>query len=268
MQLTHSFTVPAPVEEAFTVLRDVERIAPCMPGATLGDVDGDTFHGKVKVKVGPIQVTYAGTARFTEVDEDRHRATLTADAKESRGSGTARATVTAECRALGEAETAVTVFTDLAVTGKPAQFGRGVMSDVGEKLLGKFADCLAEELASPSLVAADDAAEAVAHAEAEVVAGTPATSAEGPSGEAAIDQANAQAEPAEAGARDHARGEPRAVSGSVRPPTTMPRRTSAHRDEAIDLLDLAGGPVLTRLAPLLVGGAVIVLLVWLVRRRR
>ncbi|MGI8873114.1 MAG: SRPBCC family protein, partial [Egibacteraceae bacterium] len=102
MQLTHSFTVPAPVDEAFAVLRDIERIAPCMPGATLGEVDGDEFTGKVTVKVGPIQVTYQGKARFVEVHEGKYRAVLKADATQVRGRGTARARIPAECRDRGK----------------------------------------------------------------------------------------------------------------------------------------------------------------------
>ncbi|MEX2621656.1 MAG: SRPBCC family protein [Egibacteraceae bacterium] len=146
MKLEHSFTVPVPVEEAWAVLRDVERIAPCMPGATIDAVDGDEFSGRVKVKVGPMTVTYKGNARFADVDEQGHRATIEASGKEARGSGTARATITAELTASGE-HTDVALTTDLTITGKPAQFGRGVMADVGGKLVNQFADCLSSELA-------------------------------------------------------------------------------------------------------------------------
>lgn len=145
MKLEHSFTVPVGVEEAWAVLRDVERIAPCMPGATLDSVDGEEFSGRVKVKVGPMTMTYRGDARFADVDEQAHRATIEASGKEARGSGTARATITAHLTSSGE-HTDVSLVTDLTVTGKPAQFGRGVMADVGSKLLGQFADCLSSEL--------------------------------------------------------------------------------------------------------------------------
>lgn len=145
MKLEHSFTVPVPVDEAWTVLRDVERIAPCMPGATIDSVDGDEFSGRVKVKVGPMTVTYRGDARFVDVDETAHRATIEAAGKEARGSGTARATITAQLTASG-AQTDVALTTDLTITGKPAQFGRGVMAEVGGKLVGQFADCLSSEL--------------------------------------------------------------------------------------------------------------------------
>lgn len=146
MKLEHSFTVPVPVDEAWAVLRDVERVAPCMPGAAIDSVDGDEFSGRVKVKVGPMTVTYTGDARFADINEQSHRATIEASGKEARGSGTARATITAELTASGE-QTDVALTTDLAITGKPAQFGRGVMADVGGKLVGQFAECLSRELA-------------------------------------------------------------------------------------------------------------------------
>ena len=153
MKLEHEFTVPAPIDEAWKVLQDVERIAPCMPGATLLTIDGDTFTGTVKVKVGPIQVTYKGTAEFKDRDDQAHRLVIEASGKEARGSGTAAATVTTALLAEGDA-TRVWVETELNVTGRPAQFGRGVMEEVSAKLIGQFANCLAEELASPAAAAA------------------------------------------------------------------------------------------------------------------
>ena len=148
MQLEHQFRVPVPVAQAWDVLLAVERIAPCMPGATVESFDGETIVGRVKVKVGPIQVTYTGTARFTDKDEAGRRAVIEASAKEARGSGTATATITAQLQDDGGSATNVTVTTDLAITGKPAQFGRGVMEEVGNKLLARFADCLADTLGS------------------------------------------------------------------------------------------------------------------------
>jgi uncharacterized protein len=149
MKLEHEFTVPTSVDEAWKVLLDVERVAPCMPGATLLTVDGDEFTGTVKVKVGPIQVTYKGQAKFAQLDESAHRAVIEANGKEARGSGTAAATVVAQMRPTGDT-TVVSVETELNVTGRPAQFGRGVMEEVAAKLIGQFANCLAEELGSPS----------------------------------------------------------------------------------------------------------------------
>jgi carbon monoxide dehydrogenase subunit G len=146
MQLEHSFTVPVGVEDAWAVLLDIEQIAPCMPGAAIDSVDGDDFTGSVKVKLGPIGLTYKGKASFIEKDAATHRAVIDARGRDSRGNGTASAKITATLTEEGAATT-VHVVTDLDITGKPAQFGRGVMVDVGNKLIGQFADCLAGKLA-------------------------------------------------------------------------------------------------------------------------
>lgn len=145
MELEHSFTVPVPRDRAWEVLLDVEQVAPCMPGATLDSVDGDEIKGRIKVKVGPISMTYAGTARFTERDAVAGVVTLEASGKETRGAGTASASVRSVLEDQGE-QTRVTVHTSLNVTGKPAQLGRGVMADVGGKLIGIFAANLAAML--------------------------------------------------------------------------------------------------------------------------
>src|SRR5215475_2262421 len=147
MELEHSFTVPVPKSRAWDVLLDVERVAPCMPGATLDSVDGDEIAGKIKVKVGPISMTYAGTAKFVERDKDAGVVTLEASGKETRGSGTASASVRSVLEDRG-GSTQVTVHTTLNVTGKPAQFGRGVMNEVSGKLIGIFATNLADMIAS------------------------------------------------------------------------------------------------------------------------
>jgi carbon monoxide dehydrogenase subunit G len=145
VQLENSFTVPVPIDEAWRVLLDIERIAPCMPGAALDSVTGDDFTGRVKVKLGPINLTYQGKASFVEKDEAAHKAVIDARGKDQRGNGTAAAVVTATLAAEGSV-TRVDVLTDLNITGRPAQFGRGVMTDVGNKLLGQFADKLAAQL--------------------------------------------------------------------------------------------------------------------------
>ncbi|MFC8427788.1 SRPBCC family protein [Streptomyces sp. NPDC057253] len=149
MELHHAFTVPVPVDEAWRALLDIERVAPCMPGASVEDYDGKTVTGSVKVKVGPVTVTYRGTAVFEEQDEGAHRMVLIASGRETRGQGTARATVTGTLTGADGGGTAVSVRTDLAVTGRPAQFGRGVLAEVGDRLVGQFAGCLAERLAEP-----------------------------------------------------------------------------------------------------------------------
>ncbi len=146
MELQHSFSVPVDVDRAWAVLVDIEQVAPCMPGAALDTLDGDEFTGSVKVRLGPIGLTYKGKARFVEKDEAAHRAVIDAQGKDARGNGTAAATVTTTLHPQ-DGGTRVEVNTDLAITGKPAQFGRGVMVDVGNKLIGQFADCLAGKLA-------------------------------------------------------------------------------------------------------------------------
>jgi carbon monoxide dehydrogenase subunit G len=170
MRLEHDFTVPVPADEAWRVLLDLPRVAPCMPGATLTGVEGDAFTGTVKVKLGPIGLTYRGKGRFVERDEAAHRVVIEASGKDSRSAGTAKATVTATLTDQG-ARTGVAVVTDLTVTGKPAQFGRGMISDVSGKLIGQFADCLASELAAPSASSAP--VESAEPAAAEPVAADP-----------------------------------------------------------------------------------------------
>jgi carbon monoxide dehydrogenase subunit G len=147
MELEHSFIVPVPPEQAWPVLLDVERIAPCMPGATVDSVDGDVIKGRIKVKVGPVALTYAGTAHFTERNEQARSITLEASGKETRGAGTASATVRSSLEDEG-GQTKVTVHTSMNVTGRPAQFGRGVMAEVGGRIIEKFATNLAALLAS------------------------------------------------------------------------------------------------------------------------
>jgi uncharacterized protein len=227
MQLEHTFTVPRPASEAFAILRDIERIAPCMPGASIDSVEGEEFSGKVKVKVGPMQVTYTGTARFVEVDEENYRGVIEASGKEARGSGTAKATFTATLADKGE-EADVKVVSDLAITGRPAQFGRGVMADVGEKLIGQFADCLASELAREEEAPPAEAPGAEAPGPAEGV--TAATAASAAAGE------------------------------------TRPAEAARPTDEVLDLLDVAGGSVAKRAAPVLAAVALVLLIVWLIRR--
>jgi len=149
MQLEHHVSVPAPIDAVWAAVLDPERVAPCMPGATLTGVDGYSFTGTMKVKVGPIVLLYKGTGTFTEHDEQARRAVLKADAKDSRGNGTVSATVTITLTAEGD-QTAGTVATDLSITGKPAQFGRGMISDVGGKILEQFAACLSDKLVAPA----------------------------------------------------------------------------------------------------------------------
>jgi uncharacterized protein len=230
VELQHSFSVPVDVDRAWAVLVDIEQVAPCMPGAALDTVDGDEFTGSVKVRLGPIGITYKGKARFVEKDEAAHRAVIDAQGKDARGNGTASATVTATLHPQDDG-TRVEVNTDLAITGKPAQFGRGVMVDVGNKLIGQFADCLAGKLAKPAGPAADGPA------------------ADGP---AAAAPAAVSAPPPATSQPDTPQTSPEAPAEEVAP---------------IDLMASAGPAVLKRLAPVALLLAVLVLVIVLRRRR-
>jgi carbon monoxide dehydrogenase subunit G len=280
MNLEHEFVVPVPVDEAWRVLLDVERIAPCMPGATLLSVDGADFTGSVKVKVGPITVTYEGKATFDEVDETARRVVIAAIGKETRGAGTAAATVTASL-VDGGGSTTVRVDTDLNVTGRPAQFGRGVMAEVGAKLVGQFAACLADELSGRGGGGGAGGAETELAAPGEPVDPAQVEAAEaraaaddgpdpmltGPAKKTAAKKAapakkTAAAKKA-APAKKTAGPPPAPLSAAPPPPPPPPPRPAA---EPIDLLDVAGASIAKRVAP--VAAAFVVLLLLLRRRRR
>ncbi|PBC59565.1 carbon monoxide dehydrogenase [Streptomyces sp. Tue6028] len=227
MDLHHEFTVPVPVEEAWHVLLDIERVAPCMPGTTVEEYDGKTVTGSVKVKVGPITLTYRGSAVFEEQDAEAHRLVLVATGKEARGQGTARARVTGTLDGRADG-TLVSVRTDLTVTGRPAQFGRGVMAEVGDRLVGRFADCLAERLGG---------------AERSPVPAVPEAGHSSDAGSGA-------APPAEAGRLDG------------------PAVTARPEAEPIDLFGTAGVPVVKRLAPVAAAVVAVLVLLRIRRRVR
>jgi carbon monoxide dehydrogenase subunit G len=156
MELENRFTVPVGIDEAWDLLLDPERVALCMPGATLDGVDGDDMTGRVKVKLGPIALTYQGTARFVDRDDAHHTISMEASGKDVRGAGGAKAKMRMVLTAEGDS-TRCTVHTDLAVTGKPAQFGRGVMADVSSNLVEEFARRLAREVTEPAAPAVEEA---------------------------------------------------------------------------------------------------------------
>lgn len=174
MRLDHEFTVPAPIDEVWKAMSDPDRVAPCLPGAALTSVEGETFTGTVKVKLGPISLLYKGSGEFLEKDEAARKLTMKASGKDARGAGTAAATISVTLSAEGEGTKGV-VATDLNVTGRPAQFGRGMISEVGGKIFDTFAANLADELGSPAAAAPEAPAESEPQA---VVTGTPATPAE------------------------------------------------------------------------------------------
>lgn len=249
MRLEHSFTVPVPVASAWAVLLDLPRIAPCMPGATLTGVQDDTFTGTVKVKLGAIALTYRGQGRFLERDEAARRMTVEATGKDVRSAGTAAATVTATLAADGD-RTTVEVITDLSVTGKPAQFGRGMIAEVGGKLIGQFADCLASTLGEQETAPAD------------APPAPPALRREQSTGTATA--ATAAPAPAESGGAAVAPPPGRPVEGSQRTPSSAPIEA-----EPIDLLRLTRETATARRITRYGAGAVLLIgLAWLVLRRQ
>lgn len=158
MELNHRFTVPIGVEETWAHFNDIASVAECFPGAQVTEADEESFSGSVKVKLGPIALQYNGSGTFVEKDAAAHRFVVDAKGKDKRGNGTAGAKVTVSMAEAG-GSTDVSVETDLAITGKPAQFGRGVMQDVSDKLLGQFVACLEQRLAAPEAVAAPEVSE-------------------------------------------------------------------------------------------------------------
>jgi carbon monoxide dehydrogenase subunit G len=177
MDLEHSFIIPVPPEQAWQALLDVEQVAPCMPGATVDGFDGEVISGKIKIKVGPVQMTYAGKAHFTEKDEATKTVVLEASGKETRGSGTASATIRSSLQD-ENGQTRVLVRTTMTVTGRPAQFGRGVMAEVGGRIIGKFATNLAAQLSGEGTPAASADEAAGTPAGSNEAAGAPAASSE------------------------------------------------------------------------------------------
>ncbi|MEY2436339.1 MAG: uncharacterized protein QOF97_1175 [Acidimicrobiaceae bacterium] len=281
MELTNEFRVAVPVATAWDVLTDVERIAPCMPGAQLQEIEGDEYRGIVKVKVGPITAQYKGAATFVEKDGAAHRAVLKAEGRETRGQGNASATITATLVADGDG-TKVTVLTDLTVTGKVAQFGRGVMADVSAKLLNQFVDCLETTVLAapqpavwPSDLTTDDPAAPVAPPLPPPPGAPPMPPPPPPPAEepkmAAAPVLEAEPEPAAAkGQPAAAKTQPAAAKAQPAAAKAQPeiRRISSPEPEPVNLLDTAGAPVAKRVAPIVAIVAIAGLLRVLLRRRR
>ena len=240
MELTHTFTVPAPLDETWEAFQDIESVAECFPGAAVTSVEGDTFEGTVKVKLGPIALQYSGSGAFVERDAEAFRMLLEAKGRDKRGNGTAGATVTTTFLEEGPSATRVEVVTDLSITGKPAQFGRSVMQDVSDKLLDQFVACLESRVGPPPPAAA-------APAEAEAPADSGPTPAAEPAAESLVEPV-------------------------VEPPAVQvgaPAGGAAQGQAAIDL-GTTVLPALARAYGKQVAGVLLVLLVlrWWWRRRR
>jgi carbon monoxide dehydrogenase subunit G len=245
MQIDETFRVDVPVDEAWKILLDLERLAPCMPGAQLQEVEGDEYRGVVKVKVGPITAQYKGTAKFESVDADTHTAILVASGRDTRGQGNASATIELTLLAEGDG-TRVDVDTDLSITGKVAQFGRGVIADVSAKLLAQFVENLERDVLARDVVdltepdAAADTDEATDPGDEDIP------------DELIADAVAAEAEPAAA---------PSGNGAAV-------RRIDQGEVAPVDLLEIGGSPVLRRVAPLAGFVLIAILVRYLVRRRK
>jgi carbon monoxide dehydrogenase subunit G len=146
MKLENEFTVSAPVDQVWEVLMDLERVTPCLPGAQLTEQTGDEYKGKMTVKLGPISQEYEGTVSYEEVDEEARRAVIRADGQDARGQGTASATITSTLHDEGNDAVRVHVETDMNITGRAAQFGRGIQEEVASKIMDRFSDCLEKEI--------------------------------------------------------------------------------------------------------------------------
>lgn len=301
MRLEHEFSVPAPPDVVWAAVIDPERVAPCMPGATLTAVDGAQFTGGVKVKLGPVSLTYKGQGEFLETDEQAKRVVIKASGKDARGNGTAAATVTVTLTEDGAA-TKGTVVTDLTVTGKPAQFGRGMIVEVSGKILDTFASCLADKLNDQG------ASKETAAPKSEPTA-APAADAASSNGVAHVAEDDEAEEPPPpvkpkpARRRASAKAAPKATpsvsaevtDGAVAPdpptsaqletevtprlqlvpeeqqPTAKPAQRQVNvsaEAEAIDLLDYAGPSVAKRVLPVFVGLLVAFVVIRRLRRRR
>ncbi|MFF0145547.1 carbon monoxide dehydrogenase subunit G [Amycolatopsis sulphurea] len=267
MRLDHEFTVPAPFEEVWQAVLDPARVAPCLPGASLTKVEGDSFAGTVKVKMGPISLLYKGNGEYQEKDEVAGKVVIKASGKDSRGAGTAAATVTLTLTGQPGGGTHGAVATELAITGRPAQFGRGMISEVGGRILDAFAVNLARSLAEASEATATGGVGVTGGAGRAAEAGGAAGSAGvGGAGDDRVGESGSGTEAGAAGA-DGAGG-----SGSAGKPRlrSVPAGGAIGEGEPIDLLDYAGRSVVKRVIPV-VGSAVVLAVVlaivrW-VRRR-
>jgi carbon monoxide dehydrogenase subunit G len=238
-QLVNEFTVNRPIDQAWAVITDVEKIAPCLPGAQLQEIEGDIYRGVVKIKLGSITPQFKGQASFIDRDDAAHTATLKAEGRDTGGRGNASAEIAAAAESLSPTSTRVVVTTDLHITGKVAQFGRGIIGDVSKKLMAQFAGNLNTMLdAEPETSDGDAAATSATTAATPAVDPSPAGSALGAD-------------------------TPRAEPSAVEPPRV--RKIDSPASEPVDLAGMAGPAILKRLVPVIAG---LLLLVFILRRRR
>jgi uncharacterized protein len=261
MDLTHSFTVPTSVDDAWALFMDLERVGSCFPGATVTEVTDDGFSGTVKVKLGPIALVYSGSGSFVERDDTTHHAVIEAKGKDKRGNGTAGATVSITLTPDGDGARA-DVVTDLAVTGKPAQFGRGVMQDVSDKLLQAFVACIEKQLTGPEAAPADEGAAGAAAPAAAAAGGGSGPYVETGSDALAADTGSSAGSAPPAAATPPAAPAVRAVP----PPRRVP--ASVEEDAPLDLGSAVMPVLIQRYAGYAAAAAIGVVIGWLVGRSR
>lgn len=283
MKIENSFTVDAPIEQAWELLTDIPEIAPCLPGAKLTDHTDDEYSGGIKVKVGPVTSEYKGTAKFVEKDDANYKAVIDGKGRDVRGAGNAQALITAQMTAVGE-QTRVDINTDLKVSGKVAQFGRGVMQDVSTKLLGQFAECLEAKIGEPETI------DGIAAASAEASGASASSSVSEDGANAAADAAGSMADAAgdaAGSAKDAASGAASAVAekggaavagagaamaGAAGAAGAMASKVTGGSDddddeEVLDLLDVAGGAVFKRFIPIAIAALILgIIIIWLIAK--
>jgi carbon monoxide dehydrogenase subunit G len=279
MKINNEFTVGAPIQQAWDTMLNLERIAPCLPGAAIQEEKEEgEYDGTMKVKIGPITANYKGTVKFEEVDEENHRAVLQATGRDARGQGTASATIVSTLHEEGDA-TKVSVETDMKLTGRAAQFGRGIAQDVATKMLGQFASCLEEEITGgPQEGAAEGAAAEPTGEEngsrdgAQQEEAPPAAAAGGTAGRVIDSEdptvmAGGTVEGAVVAGASSSEGSSGAPTTETEQPSAPPEDRRREEPEAFDVGAASQEAILKRAKPLLIGAGVLLVLIWLLRRR-
>jgi carbon monoxide dehydrogenase subunit G len=267
VKIDNEFTVSIPVEQAWNTMLDLERIAPCLPGAAIQGSEGDEYQGTMKVKIGPITANYKGTVKVEEADEESHRAVIQATGRDARGQGTASATIVSTLQEEGD-ETRVKVETDMKLTGRAAQFGRGIAQDVATKMLTQFAECLERELSGGD--AAEEAADAAPASDGDGAASQEEAPPAAPVGGTAGRIISSEDPAVMAGGTVEGAvlsdGATEAAAGTEAPRAEQSTRREPEEQEAFDLGAAGQEAVLKRVGPVLVGLGLLAFLIWLIRR--
>ena len=272
MKINNEFTVSVPIQEAWDIMLDLERVAPCLPGAAIQGSEDDEYQGTMKVKIGPITANYKGTVKVEEADEENHRAVLEATGRDARGQGTASATIVSTLQEEG-GQTKVSVETDMKLTGRAAQFGRGIAQDVATKMLGQFADCLEREIAGDSgegaATAAPETTEDTGDGASSQEESPPALSVGGTAGRVISSEDPAvMAGGTVEGAVVDGGGPSESAAGATTAEQPSSRQQEPRREEpeAFDLGAASQEAILKRAAPVLAGLGLLAILIWLFRR--